>query len=187
MENDIHNQVRLVPWQEEWEKEYHLEKQCIVGILLDLCDTVDIYHVGSTSVKGMISKPIIDILVCLNEKIPLEEAAEKLEQFQYRNLGECGRPGRYFLSSGDEPGKMFYLHLCHKNHPVAQDQLLFQALERNNSAIFSNYYMLKTELAALFPDNRMMYRKIKGMYIESVLSAYRMAKAPGIERTASLE
>lgn len=187
MENDIHNQVRLVPWQEEWGKVYHMEKQCIIGILFDLCGTVEVYHVGSTSVKGMISKPIIDILVCLDEKVSLEEAVAQLEKFQYRNLGECGKPGRYFLSSGDEPGKTFYLHLCHKNHPVAQDQLLFQELERNNPTIFSNYYMLKTELAALFPDNRMMYRRIKGMYIESVLSAYRMAKMSEIERTASLE
>ena len=118
----------------------------------------------------------LDILVCLDEKISLEEAAAQLERFQYKNLGECGRPGRYFLSSGDEPGKTFYLHLCHKNHPVAQDQLLFQELERSNPTIFSGYYMLKTELAAIFPDDRVMYREMKGLYIESVLSAYRMAK-----------
>ena len=105
----------------------------------------------------------------------------------YKNLGECGRPGRYFMSSGDEPGKAFYLHLCHKSHQVAQDQLLFQHLERANEDIFWGYYKLKTMLASQFPDDRAMYRELKGIYIEGVLSAYRMEYHEGAFKENILE
>ena len=60
---DIHNDVILSPWQESWLREFHLEKQCLIGILQANEHDVEVFHVGSTSVKGMLSKPIIDILI----------------------------------------------------------------------------------------------------------------------------
>ena len=59
--------------------------------------------------EGMPAKPIIDILVCPDRDVSLEDCIPDLERIGYRNLGECGRPGRYFLSTGEEPGKTFYV------------------------------------------------------------------------------
>ena len=176
---NIHDLVQLVPWQESWGMHYHIEKQGIIGALLADELYVEVFHVGSTSVKGMVAKPIIDILVCPYEHVPLENIILHLERIGYKNLGECGRPGRFFLTSGDQPGETFYLHLCYKDHQVAQDQLLFQRLERRVPAVFQGYYKLKTSLAALFPDNRLMYRELKGTFIDGVLSAYRAGQNPG--------
>ena len=170
---NIHHEVCLIPWDESWERAYHLEKQGIISILLANDWIADIFHVGSTSVKGMISKPIIDILVCPDEDVPLEKFIPALEHLGYKNLGECGRPGRYFLSRGDMPGETFYLHLCHKSHAVAQDQLLFQKLVKTIPEVFQGYYQLKTILEDIFTDDRMMSRELKGIYIAGVLSAYR--------------
>lgn len=111
---DIHSEVWLAPWDPEWQHEFHLEKQCIIGALIDDGGSVAVRHVGSTSIEGMPAKPIIDILVCPDKSVPLESCIPKLERIGYRNLGECGRPGRYFLSSGREPGKTFYVHLCYQ-------------------------------------------------------------------------
>ena len=62
-----------------------------------------------TQPEGMPAKPIIDILVCPDRDVSLEDCIPDLERIGYRNLGEYGRPGRYFLSSGEEPGKTFYV------------------------------------------------------------------------------
>ena len=115
----IHNDVWLEQWNPEWPHEFHLGKQCIIGALIDDGGSISVRHVGSTSIEGMPAKPIIDILVCPDKSVPLESCIPKLEHIGYRNLGECGRPGRYFLSSGDEPDKTFYVHLCYKDHQVA--------------------------------------------------------------------
>ena len=135
---------------------------------------VEVFHVGSTSVEGMIAKPIIDILICPDDEVEPEDVAMELESFEYKNFGECGRPGRIFLSSGDQQDETFYVHVCHKEHPVAQDQLLFRELMRTNPVIFEGYYHLKLMLAEAFREDRTLYRKAKGTYVESVLSAYRM-------------
>ena len=93
---DIHNEVWLAPWDSEWQHEFHLEKQCIIGALIDDGGSVAVRHVGSTSIEGMPAKPIIDILVCPDKSVPLESCIPKLERIGYRNLGECGRTGTVF-------------------------------------------------------------------------------------------
>jgi GrpB-like predicted nucleotidyltransferase (UPF0157 family) len=64
---------------------------------------------------------------------------------------------------------------------VAQDQLLFQQIERSNKVVASNYVELKLRLAEAFPEDRNMYRMLKGLYIESILDVWR-SNNPGIER-----
>ena len=180
--SEIHDTVMLTPWRKEWAHEFHLEKQCIIGAMLAHDHSAWVYHVGSTSVEGMVAKPIIDILVCPDEGIPLLDVAADLEQIGYENLGECGRPGRYFLVSGDKPNETFDVHLCYKDHQVAQDQLLFQQIERSNKVVASNYVELKLRLAEAFPEDRNMYRMLKGLYIESILDVWRSSNDQGIER-----
>ena len=176
-EKSIHNDVWLEPWTPEWLHEFHMEKQCIIGALIDDGGSVSVRHVGSTSIEGMSAKPIIDILVCPDRSVPLESCIPKLERIGYRNLGECGRPGRYFLSSGDEPGKTFYLHLCYEDNPVAQDQLLFQRLLRESVYLHARYRYTKHLLEGEYPDDRNMYREMKGLFIDGVLEGYRQALA----------
>ena len=180
--SEIHDTVMLTPWRKEWAHEFHREKQCIIGAMLANDHSAWVYHVGSTSVEGMVAKPIIDILVCPDENIPLLDVAADLEQIGYENLGECCRPGRYFLVSEDKPNETFYVHLCHKDHQVAQDQLLFQEIERSNKVVAANYAELKLRLAETFPEDRNMYRMLKGLYIESILDVWRSSNDQGIER-----
>ena len=172
---DIHNEVYLVPWKEEWAHTFHVEKQGIIGAMTANDHSGCVYHVGSTSIKGMVAKPIIDILVCPDDGIPLEDVIPDLERIGYKNLGDGGRPGRYFLSSGDKPNETFYVHLCRESHQVAQDQLLFQKIERENPDVCRKYICMKLLLADTFPEDREMYREMKGLFIEGVLSAYRQA------------
>ena len=171
----IHDDVWLAPWDPEWAHEFHIEKQCIIGSMMAEEHSAFVRHVGSTAIEGIPAKPIIDILVCPGHDIPLEDCIPDLERIGYKNLGECGRPGRYFLSSGDEPGKTFYLHLCYEDHPVAMDQLLFQEIMKASEELRAKYRYTKHLLECEFPDNREMYREMKGLFIAGVLGGYRQA------------
>ena len=174
MVNNIHKETKMVPWQKEWAVRFAQEKERIAEAIDRAGLSGEVLHVGSTSIEGMCSKPIIDILLCPDHKIPLETFLPVLEGCGYIDLGECGRPGRYFLSRGFEENDTFYLHLCYDDHPVAQDQTLFRLLEENEPGIRQNYMKWKEILASLFPDDRNAYREIKGLFIESVLAAYRL-------------
>ena len=174
-ELSIHEAVYHVPWKDSWAVSFQKEKERILTALDAASHAADIYHVGSTSIVGMYSKPIIDILVCPGKDIPVEEVIPDLEQIGYLNLGDGGRQDRYFLSFGDKPNETFYVHLCHEDNQVAQDQLLFQKIERENETVRKKYARLKVLLSDVLPDDRVMYREIKGLFIEGVLSAYRQA------------
>lgn len=52
--------IRVVPYDPFWEVEYENESQKIKNILKDIL--VEVYHIGSTAVKGLAAKSIIDIM-----------------------------------------------------------------------------------------------------------------------------
>ena len=59
--NAEHNQtIVLKPYDENWSVLFEREKQRISTILKDKALMIE--HIGSTSVPGLIAKPIIDIL-----------------------------------------------------------------------------------------------------------------------------
>ncbi|MFJ7698462.1 GrpB family protein [Lysinibacillus fusiformis] len=53
--------VNLSDYNLNWENEFEYEKNRIVDVLGD--KVVGIEHIGSTSIKGLEAKPIIDIIV----------------------------------------------------------------------------------------------------------------------------
>ena len=175
-DNGIHRLTQMVPWQESWEETFQAEKRLIADAMAEAGLRGNVYHIGSTSVEGMISKPIIDILLCPQKDEALDAYIPVLEKAGYTNLGECGREGRYFLSKGNEENHTFYLHLCHEDHQVAIDQKLFQFIERNDPVVFYSYKRLKKALSIVFPLDRDEYRSVKGMYIDGVLNAYRLGE-----------
>ena len=64
---------------------------------------------------------------------------------------------------------------------MAKDQLTFKWIEDTNLTVRRKYKRLKILLADTFPDDREMYRELKGLFIEGVLSAYRQAAGEDFE------
>ncbi len=174
--NRMHRETIIIPWQESWKKMFETEKAHIAEGMTAAGLEGNVYHVGSTSVKGMCARPIIDILFCPAQETSLEKCAAALERIGYTNLGECGRPGRLFLTKGDKENETFYLHLCDEDHQVAKDQKLFRFIQTHDETVFHEYMQLKRQLAEMFPHDRDVYRTVKGRFVEGVLSAYRLGE-----------
>ena len=165
----FHQEVRLVPYQEDWPHRFHSEKQWIIGALLTEGITSTVRHIGSTSIPGMCAKPIVDLLVLVNKEVL--KTAEKLlvEIGGYHSFGECGRSGRIFLSTGDTAEDACYVHLTTPDNPCAVSQLAFQQKLMESSELRQQYMELKKRLARLYPHDRESYRLEKGGFIEACL------------------
>ena len=73
--------VRLIPHQREWEE----TARETISILKDLLgrEAVDIQHVGSTAIREIKAKPIIDIVVGVHE---LEDILPYIEILEYHGF-----------------------------------------------------------------------------------------------------
>ncbi len=58
--------IKVVPYSSLWVKVFQEEANIIKDRLKEKC--LDIYHIGSTSVYGLIAKPSVDIL-CIVDKL----------------------------------------------------------------------------------------------------------------------
>ncbi|WP_269850236.1 GrpB family protein [Methanosarcina horonobensis] len=94
------NTVILESFSSEWGKYFELEKERILGAVGDKILTIE--HVGSTSIKSSVAKPIIDICIGISNYSAGFEFVKGLEDLGYKYLGERGVEGRhYFLTDSD--------------------------------------------------------------------------------------
>ena len=69
------NEVRIVPFDEEWKVEFsNVKKE--MQLILDI-DESRIEHIGSTAIEGMSAKPIIDIILGVDDLKKIDQEMER--------------------------------------------------------------------------------------------------------------
>lgn len=135
---------------------------------------LDVQHIGSTSIPGMLAKPILDIGVAVAN---FEEAAgciPPLEQLGYVYKGENGIPRRHYFVKGDP--RTHHLHLLEVASEEWKNHLLFRDYLRRKREVAQAYADLKQTLATRFAADREAYQTGKESFINAVL---RQAKEDG--------
>ncbi|MDE6474090.1 MAG: GNAT family N-acetyltransferase [Clostridia bacterium] len=95
-----------------WERQFVEEKELIKSILKD--NLVEIYHIGSTAVKGLSAKPIIDMMPAVFDLSKVDLIANKFEQAGYEYMGEFGIKGRRYLRKGGDE-RTHQIHIFQKD------------------------------------------------------------------------
>jgi GrpB-like predicted nucleotidyltransferase (UPF0157 family) len=78
--------VSLVPYSHEWPRQFAIEQDRIVTALG--IPRTDIEHIGSTSVPGLLSKPIVDMMLGLAKYPPPQSLIDAIVALGYEDLGE---------------------------------------------------------------------------------------------------
>jgi GrpB-like predicted nucleotidyltransferase (UPF0157 family) len=161
--------VRLVPYTKEWERLFQVERprlRAAVGKYV-----LDIQHVGSTSIPGMVAKPIIDIAIAVKN---FEEACvciKPIEQLGYEYKGENGIPRRHYFAKGNP--RTHHVHINEIGSRDWNDQIIFRDYLTQHPEIAKEYAELKMELAQRYPTDRQSYLDGKAPFIERVLQLAR--------------
>lgn len=129
--------LEVVPYNFEWTNMFNNEKIVLAQILND--ELISIHHIGSTSVPGLIAKPIIDILIVVKDINKINDYDAALELIGYEAKGENGIPNRrYFQKGGDN--RTHYLHIYELNdfnitrHIAFRDYLIAHPEQANRYA-----------------------------------------------------
>ncbi len=145
--------VALYPHEKEWEYEAKRTIEKLKSILGEI--VVNIQHVGSTAIKSICAKPIIDIAVgvtsfdeILKKKAELEENGFYFRESRFENqlLFACGS---YYDGTGEE--QTHFIHIVIYGGSEWQNYLLVRDYLNENISAAKEYEVLKLKLAEECP------------------------------------
>jgi GrpB-like predicted nucleotidyltransferase (UPF0157 family) len=166
-------EIKLVPYRWEWEKQYarerkNLEKEIGEHIL-------DIQHVGSTAVPEMSARPVIDILIGIDDLSGLSGFEDILDQMGYRRYDPESGSGS---EKGAEPGcvlfeaggrQSFTLRFVGARSLKDQPHTRFRDMLIADPKLAKDYKETKIWLVRKHPMDHRKYSEEKGRWIQGVL------------------
>lgn len=128
-----------------------------------------IHHVGSTAVPGLDAKPIVDILVGVEDLETSRACFEPLAELEYLHAPYLPDEMHWFCKP--DPGRRtHHLHLVPHGSPRYRDELAFRERLRVDPEKARDYAELKHRLAARFESDREAYTDAKADFIARVIA-----------------
>ena len=147
-----------------WEEWYEEEVGILKGILSD-CKSIVFSHIGSTAIKGIWAKPIIDILIEVPESETLQNIKNKLTGRNYICMSED--TAHISLNKGyTEEGfaeKVFHIHLRYGGD---NDEVYFRDYLNSHPSVAKEYEKLKLTLWKQYEHDRDAYTAAKTDFIQ---------------------
>ena len=157
--------LALSPHCTEWASLYATEHKLLLQIVGDAA--LDIQHVGSTALPGMIAKPILDIAMLTGSLDNIESFIPDLVHVGYAYRGEQGIPGRHLFAKGDPV--THHLHVTLPGCDNWQKQIYFRDYLLAHQNLAATYADLKQLLVNRPGITRKAYSEGKSSFIERVL------------------
>ncbi len=158
--------VKIEKYNPNWELEFYKEKEDLAKIFGNLATEIE--HIGSTSVKGLSAKPIIDIAVALKKLDDFEKVKEKFQKEPY-SVKEDSDEDEILIRKGAEDNRTHFIHVMEINSKRYKDTIIFRNYLRKHEEAMKEYESLKKELAKKYADNRKMYTSSKNEYIDNII------------------
>jgi GrpB-like predicted nucleotidyltransferase (UPF0157 family) len=139
---------------------------------------IDIHHVGSTSIVGLASKPVIDIDVVIDDRKKMNFVIKKLTKLGYTHVGNQGITDRevFKISSNQTPSdgslrvwQKHHLYVCPSDSLSLKNHLALRDALRNNPDKAKEYGELKKRLASEHPYSMDLYIEGKTPFITQIL------------------
>ena len=150
-------------WPEAYEAEIVRIRTVLGGEIVCAC------HIGSTAVPGLAAKPVIDILLEVEDVARLDAHDRGMRSIGYEPRGEFGIPGRrYYPKGGDE--RTHHVHAFAVDDPHVAEHLAFRDYLRAHPDAASDYARVKREAATKHRHNPDGYVAFKQETVSRILS-----------------
>ena len=148
------------------------EAQRMIGLLKSILtgpDIIDIQHVGSTAVRGLPAKPIIEIGVAVRSQDSVERYRPVLEANGFRYQGEI-KPDdwMYYMSHPDRNDHTHHIHMITAGSSCWTDYLVFRDYLNAFPEEMKYYGDVNRKLSAATGNLRDLYQGQKFSYIEPI-------------------
>ena len=159
--------IEVIPYKPEWTAQYNEEANKIANILGH--ELIEIHHIGSTAIKGIFAKPIIDILIVVRSISNMDKLNRRMIGIGYRPMGEYGIEGRRFFIKGNDELRTHHLHAFQSGDRQIKQYLTFRDYLIANPNVAKHYSDLKIELAGKYPHDIDKYMDGKDKFIKDII------------------
>jgi GrpB-like predicted nucleotidyltransferase (UPF0157 family) len=159
--------IYLVPYDPTWAHSFETESAGLAR-LLGPWRRGSIEHIGSTAVRGLCAKPVIDVMVGVSSLTASLPAKQVLADAGYQYSAYRADVMHWFC----KPSFAFrthHIHLIPFESDLWLQRLAFRDALRADRALATEYAELKQELARTFEFDREAYTAAKDPFVERVL------------------
>ena len=163
--------VRLAPYDPAWAEQAEREGARILAAVGPAIASIQ--HIGSTSIPGILAKPIIDLMGIGPDLEAIESARPALESIGYAWHGDYGLEGRRYCTLTDMTTglRRFHLHCYAEGDHSIRRHLAFRDYLRARSDQARDYERMKQACAARHPADSNAYTACKDRWFTRVEAA----------------
>lgn len=158
--------VTIARWSPEWASYFEQERKRILDLMKD--HHVIVHHIGSTAIKHLDAKPVLDIAIEVKDFSAIKEQIDLLEQLGYHCMGDQILPDRFYFIKGDS--RTHQIHFYRSGSSFLQEQLVFRDALREDDSLRQAYQELKYELATSFAEDKHAYAAKKTDFVTCVIA-----------------
>ncbi|MBL4658558.1 MAG: GrpB family protein [Flavobacteriales bacterium] len=160
--------IELEEYNDAWPSSFIIEKE-LLDLVMGKTKPV-IEHIGSTAVPGLSAKPVIDIMIGLQDFSMAGLLVDGMKKLGYKYIAEYEDelPNRKFFlkSSGGE--RSHHVHMVQLNNDFWERHIFFRNHLRDNEKSRIAYADLKSRLSKLDWEDRNQYAMAKSAFINAV-------------------
>jgi GrpB-like predicted nucleotidyltransferase (UPF0157 family) len=153
--------VEIVDYSPTWTQRFETERHRIETALGSTARRIE--HIGSTAVPDLAAKPIVDIMITVDDVDDESSYRERLEDLGY--VLRVREPGHRMFRT---PARDLHVHLWPAGGADERRHLLFRDRLRSHPADRADYERTKRSLAGHYRDMN-HYAQAKTEVIESIL------------------
>ena len=155
--------IFLVPPDDRWES-YYNETEASVKALLSDYPICRISHIGSTAIKNIWAKNIIDVMIEIPESVDINEVARTLALNGFTQMSAEAK--RVSLNKGyTENGFSDQVYHVHIRYAGDNNELYFRDYLNEHPEIAKAYETLKRDLWKKYEHNRDAYTDAKSEFV----------------------
>lgn len=175
--------VVVSPYSQTWPLAFAQIRGELLGLFAGTPagDSVNIQHIGSTSVPGLAAKPVIDVLLGADTLTVVEAKIDALARHGYRYVPKYERElpmRRYFVRDEGEHPRV-HLHAVVRGAALWNQHIAFRDALLANPTLRADYQALKLDLAARHANDKSAYTAAKSPFIQAALDALAAGSDPG--------
>ncbi len=156
-------EVVLTPYDPSWPTSYEAQQQRLVAALGAKARRIE--HIGSTSVPGLVAKPVIDVLLVVDDVHDEASYLGPLEGSGY--LLRVREPGHRMLRT---PDLGVHVHVWSQGNPAVDAYLAFRDQLRVSKNDRDRYAATKRELATRLWPTMDHYAAAKSDVIREIMN-----------------